>query len=72
MAKDRDGMAKPAGFGVPPATEQAFVVELRGGPADGTALAGRVEHIASGAVTHFRTLPELVAFMRRLVEEAPR
>jgi hypothetical protein len=30
---------------------------------------GRVEHVVSGQVTHFHTLEELLAFMRRVLAE---
>lgn len=45
----------------------AFVVHLRPGafPKEGL-VAGRVEHIVSGRSEHFRSLPEMLAFMGRV------
>lgn len=45
---------------------EAFVVQFR----DGTGLAaeqcdGRLEHVASGRVTHFQSVEELAALLRR-------
>jgi hypothetical protein len=46
----------------------AFVVHLRPGarPEQGQ-VAGRVEHIASGRSAHFGSLPELLAFLGRVL-----
>ena len=48
--------------------EWAFVMHLRPGAlfAEGR-VAGRVEHIASGRSGHFESLPELVAFLGRIL-----
>lgn len=47
-------------------TRLAFVVQFSAETAVGQAqFTGRVEHIVSGAVAHFRTLDELWAFMLR-------
>jgi hypothetical protein len=45
---------------------EAFVVQFRAGTdvADGQ-YDGRLEHVASGRVTHFRSLEELAALLRR-------
>jgi hypothetical protein len=49
-------------------TEWAFVMHLRPGalPEEGR-VAGRVEHIASGRSGHFESLPELLAFLGRVL-----
>jgi len=48
------------------ATEGAFVVQFLPEPAgDGAAFYGRVERIASGESSRFRSAEELVAFMAR-------
>jgi hypothetical protein len=51
-------------------TNRAFVVQLRaqppGAPLDWD---GRVEHVVSGQMTHFHSLEELVAFIRRVLAE---
>jgi hypothetical protein len=46
----------------------AFVVHLRPGalPEEGI-VAGRVEHVASGRSEHFGSLPELLAFLGRIL-----
>jgi hypothetical protein len=48
--------------------EWAFVVHLRPGtvPDEGR-MAGRVEHVASGRSEHFGSLPELLAFLGRVL-----
>lgn len=56
------------------AAEWAFVVQLRPGalPEEGR-MTGRVEHVPSGRSEHFESLPELLAFLGRVlrnVEEA--
>ena len=49
-------------------TNRAFVVQFRAQP-PGAPLAwdGRVEHVVSGQVTHFHSLEELLAFIRRVL-----
>jgi hypothetical protein len=51
-------------------TNRAFVVQFRAQPR-GAPLGweGRVEHVVSGQVTHFDSLEELLAFMRRVLTE---
>ena len=53
---------------LPLPTNRAFVVQLRAQP-PGTLLCwdGRVEHVVSGQMTHFHSLEELLAFMRRVL-----
>jgi len=48
--------------------ERAFVIQLRAA-SDGDAelFAGRAEHVASGEVAHFGSVPELVAFVRQVL-----
>jgi hypothetical protein len=48
--------------------EWAFVLHLRPGalPEEGR-MAGRVEHFASGRSEHFGSLPELLAFLGRVL-----
>lgn len=48
----------------------AFVVHLRPGalPEEGR-MAGRVEHVASGRSVHFESLPELLAFLGRVLRD---
>jgi hypothetical protein len=50
--------------------EWAFVVHLRPGsdPEAGRA-AGRVEHVVSGWSEHFGSLPELLAFLGRVLRD---
>ena len=49
-------------------TNRAFVVQLRAQP-PGAPLSwdGRVEHVVSGQMTHFHSLEELLAFIRRVL-----
>jgi hypothetical protein len=51
-------------------TNRAFVVQFRAQPS-GAPLGweGRVEHVVSGQATHFDSLEELLAFMRRVLTE---
>jgi hypothetical protein len=51
-------------------TNRAFVVQFRAQP-PGTPIAwdGRVEHVVSGQVTHFRSLEALLAFMVRVLTD---
>ena len=60
MPADETRRAQPA--------ERAFVVQLRPGalPEEGR-MAGRVEHVASGRSEHFGSLPELLAFLGRVL-----
>ena len=53
---------------LPLPTNRAFVVQFRVQPT-GAPLGweGRVEHVVSGQVTHFQSLEELWAFMRRVL-----
>jgi hypothetical protein len=57
---------------LPLPTNRAFVVQLRDQPA-GAPLAwdGRVEHVVSGQATHFHSLEELLAFIRRVLADVP-
>lgn len=51
-------------------TNRAFVVQFRAQPSGApVGWAGRVEHVVSGQVTHFDSLEELLAFMRRVLTE---
>ena len=51
---------------------RAFVVQIHAEvQVEDEELRGRVEHIVSGQATHFQTEEELVAYMRRVVAEAP-
>jgi hypothetical protein len=45
------------------AAERAFVIQFDAIPDERAHLRGRVEQVASGEATHFRTLEQLVAFM---------
>ena len=56
-------MAEPAGESRPRSTDRAFVVQFDPVRADHGRLRGRVESVASGEVTRFRSLKQLVAFM---------
>lgn len=48
--------------------EWAFVVHFRPGALrEERTVAGRIEHIASGQVGHFRSLAELLAFVTRVL-----
>ena len=48
--------------------EWAFVMHVRPGALlEEGRVAGRVEHVASGRSTHFESLPELVAFLGRVL-----
>lgn len=61
---ERPGRVEPAGRPLHP--EDAFVVQLRGGPArDRTRLAGRVEHVVSGRALRFASTAELIEFLTR-------
>ena len=61
MSQDTEGQA-------PLSVHHAFVVHFRTNSdvAQGR-MAGRVEHVASGQVTHFASLEELLAFMARVL-----
>jgi hypothetical protein len=51
--------------------ERAFVVQLETRRAvNRKTLHGRVEHLSTGEARHFRTLTELVGFMRRFRGDA--
>jgi hypothetical protein len=60
MPADETKSALPAGW--------AFVVHLRPGavPDEGK-MTGRVEHVASGRSAQFGSLPELLAFLSRVL-----
>ena len=59
-------MQQPSSTGPLLPTRLAFVVQFSAETAVGQAqFIGRVEHIVSGDMTHFRTLDELWAFMLR-------
>ena len=55
------------------AADRAFVVQFRAGsPEEPLAyLAGRVEHVHSGAVRHFQSLDELLGFFERALVACP-
>jgi hypothetical protein len=55
------------------AADRAFVVQFRAAPAEQPLerLAGRVEHVHSGAVLHFESLDELLGFLRRALATPP-
>ena len=49
-------------------TNRAFVVQLRAQPPWAPmGWDGRVEHVVSGQMTHFHSLEELLAFIRRIL-----
>ncbi len=50
--------------------EWAFVVHVRpeARPEEGR-MAGRVEHVASGRTEHFESVPELLAFLGRVLTD---
>lgn len=53
--------------------ERAFVVQLRAGSSlAADALQGRIEHVTSGKASNFASLAEVLAFMRRVLDEMPR
>ena len=53
---------------LPLPTDRAFVVQLRDQPRGAPwSWDGRVEHVVSGQMTHFHSLDELLAFIRRVV-----
>jgi hypothetical protein len=53
---------------LPLPTDRAFVVQLRDQPTGAPwSWDGRVEHVVSGQMTHFHSLDELLAFIRRVV-----
>ena len=53
---------------LPLPTNRAFVVQFRAQP-PGAPMGweGRVEHVVSGQMTHFHSLEELLAFIRRVL-----
>ena len=55
------------------AADRAFVVQFRMGSPEGSLahLAGRVEHVRSGAVRHFESLDELLGFLAEALESPP-
>ena len=53
---------------LPLPTNRAFVVQLRAQPPSASLRwDGRVEHVVSGQMTHFHSLDELLAFIRRVL-----
>ena len=51
-------------------TNRAFVVQFRAEPsATSRGWEGRVEHVVSGQTTHFSSLEELLAFIRRVLPD---
>jgi hypothetical protein len=49
-------------------TNRAFVVQFRAQPPEAPMdWDGRVEHVVSGQMTHFHSLEELMAFIRRIL-----
>ena len=49
-------------------TKRAFVVQFRAQPPWAPmSWEGRVEHVVSGQMTHFHSLEELLAFIRRVL-----
>jgi hypothetical protein len=53
-------------------SNRAFVVQFRAQPAEAPlSWEGRVEHLTSGQVLRFHTLEELLAFLARVLTEAP-
>lgn len=52
--------------------QRAFVVQLQArAEATPERFAGRVEHVASGLATHFHSLDGFVAFVARVLGDAP-
>ena len=52
--------------------QRAFVVQLHATAAVAQGqLSGRVEHVLSGQVAHFRSLDELLAFIARVLTQFP-
>ena len=55
-------------FPLPLPTDRAFVVQFRAQPLCAPlSWEGRVEHVVSGQMTHFHSLEELLAFIRRVL-----
>ena len=55
---------------LPLPTNRAFVVQLRAQPPGAPwSWDGRVEHVVSGQMTHFHSLEELLAFIRRVLAD---
>jgi hypothetical protein len=51
-------------------TNRAFLVQFRAAPsAASRGWEGRVEHVVSGQLTHFDSLEELLAFIRRVLSD---
>lgn len=60
----------PAVEDLPLSPHRAFVVQFRVGAGEEPGrFAGRVEHVVSGHATRFRSLEELVGFVRRVLRE---
>lgn len=67
MGVERTG-EPPIGTRPDLSSEWAFVVHFRPWTlVEGDAVAGRVEHVASGRSGHFQSLSELVAFVTRVL-----
>ena len=59
-------------FPPPLPTNRAFVVQFRAQlPSAPFVWDGRVEHVVSGQMTHFHSLDELLAFIRRVLAGVP-
>jgi hypothetical protein len=57
---------------LPLPTDRAFVVWVRAQPPGATLVwDGRVEHVVSGQATHFQSVDELLAFLRRVLTSVP-
>ena len=57
-------------FPPPLPTNRAFVVQVRPQPPEAPFVWDRhVEHVVSGQMTHFHSLDELLAFIRRVLAE---
>lgn len=65
MTKDKTKHKHPSSD-LPP--DRAFVIQFGSETVPAQNLfAGRIEHISSGQVTHFQSLPELEAFMTQIM-----
>lgn len=53
--------------------DRAFVVQLREAtPLAADSLQGRIEHVTSGKASNFASFDEVLAFMRRVLDETAR
>jgi hypothetical protein len=65
-------MPQPAENAAPLSVHRAFVVHFRAATAVAQGqVAGRVEHVVSGQVTHFQSLQELLAFNAQVLAQRP-